>query len=296
MDLGIALPFGPGASVEAVEAAADAAEGLGWDGVWVTDHLLVDHEAADDYGWITEAVTTLAYLAARTKRVKLGASVIVVPMRNAIVLAKELATIDAFSRGRLIAGVGVGWSDKEFSNVGVSDRFHDRGAYTDETIRLWRHLWSGSVEPFEGRFHAFQEFDFGPMPTWGGGVPIWIGGRDPRALARAGRLADAYHSSATPPDKYAERIPIISAAATAAGRQAPRWTARVRVRLGEEPGDADRFYAIRGSAEQVVAGIEAWKAIGVDYLTLSFAERDADGVVKAMERFDREIRPQVGGG
>jgi probable F420-dependent oxidoreductase len=293
VDFGIALPYGPGTSIEAVEAAADAAEGLGWDGVWVTDHLLVDRESADDYGWITEAVTTLAYLAARTKRVKLGASVIVVPMRNAVVLAKELATIDAFSRGRLIAGVGVGWSDDEFSNVGESDHFHVRGAYTDETIRLWRHLWSGSSDPFEGRFHSFSNYDFGPLPTWGAGVPIWIGGRDPRALARVGRLADAYHSSATAPDKYAERITVIAEAAAAAGRPVPRWTARVRVRLGERPEDADRFYAIRGSAEQVIAEITAWKAIGVDYLTLSFEERDADGVVKAMERFDRDIRPHV---
>ncbi|MCI0346783.1 MAG: TIGR03619 family F420-dependent LLM class oxidoreductase [Chloroflexi bacterium] len=293
MDFGVALPFGPGASIEAVEAAADVAEGLGWDGVWVTDHLLVDRDDGGDYGWITEAITTLAYLAARTKRVRLGASVFVVPARNAVVLGKELATVDAFSRGRLIAGVGVGWSDKEFSNVGVSDHFHVRGAYTEETIRLWRHLWSGSSQPFEGRFHSFQNAEFGPLPTWGAQVPIWIGGRDPRALRRAGRLADAYHSSATPPGKYSERIPVITAAAEVAGRPAPRWTARARVRLGEKPADADRFYAIRGSADEVVAEIEAWKAIGVDYLVLSFGETDADGVTRAIERFDREIRPRV---
>ena len=293
MDFGVALPFGPGTSIEAVEAASDAAEGLGWDGVWVTDHVLVDNVDASDYGWITEAVTTLAYLAARTRRVKLGGSVIVVPPRNAVVLAKELATVDALSRGRLIAGVGVGWSDREFGNLGMIDRFSVRGAYTEEAIRLWRHLWSGSTEPFEGRFHQFANHEFGPLPTWGAGVPIWIGGRDPRALDRAGRLADAYHSSATPPAKYAERIPVIRAAAEAAGRSMPRLTARARVRLGEKPGDADRFYAIRGSADDVVAEIEAWKAIGVDYLVLAFAESDADGVTRAIERFDHEVRPRV---
>ena len=293
VDFGVALPFGDGTSIEAVEAAADAAEGLGWDGVWVTDHVLVDPSDAEDYVWITEAVTTLAYLAARTKRVKLGASVFVVPMRNAVIIGKELATIDAFSRGRLIAGVGVGWSEREFGNVGSIDRFNVRGAYTEETIALWRHLWSGSTEPFEGRFHQFANHVFGPLPTWGASVPIWIGGRDPRALARVGRVADAYHSSATPPGKYAERIPVITAAAEAAGRPAPRWTARTRVRLGEKPEDADRYYAIRGSVDDVVAEIEAWKAIGVDYLVLSFAETDPDGVTMAMERFDREIRPRV---
>ena len=293
MDFGVALPFGRGASIEGVEAAADVAEGLGWDGVWVTDHVLVDPKDAEDYVWITEAVTTLAYLAARTRRVKLGASVFVVPPRNAVVLAKELATVDALSRGRLIAGVGVGWSEREFGNLGMIDRFHVRGAYTEETIHLWRHLWSGSTEPFEGRFHQFANHEFGPLPTWGAAVPIWIGGRDPRALERAGRLADAYHSSATPPAKYLDRIPIITAAAAAAGRPAPRWPARARVRLDEKPEDADPYYALRGSVDDVVAEVEAWKAIGVDYLVLSFAETDPDGVTKAIERFDREVRPRV---
>jgi len=293
VDIGIALPFGPGASIDAVEAASDAAEGLGWDGVWVTDHVLVDSADGGDYRWITEAVTTLTYLAARTRRVKLGASVIVVPQRNAVVLAKELATVDAFSRGRLIVGVGVGWSEREFGNLGMIDRFNVRGRYTEEAIHLWRHLWSGSTEPFEGRFHQFANHEFGPLPTWGAAVPIWIGGRDPRALERTGRLADAYHSSATAPAKYAERIPVIRAAAEAAGRPMPRLTARARMRLGEKPEEADRFYAIRGSVDAVVAEIEAWKAIGVDYLVLSFGEVEPDSITAAMERFDREVRPRV---
>jgi len=140
VEFGVCLPYGPGASIEAVEAAAEAAERLGWSDVWVTDHLLVDRADADDYGWITEAVTTLAYLAGRTTRVRLGASVLIVPMRNAVLLAKELATIDVASRGRVIAGVGVGWSEREFATLGASDRFHVRGAYTEETVRLWRHL------------------------------------------------------------------------------------------------------------------------------------------------------------
>ena len=89
------------------------------------------------------------------------------------------------------------------------------------------------------------------------------------------------------------RTLIVTAAAEAAGRPAPRWTARARVRLDEKPADADAYYALRGSVDDVVAGIEAWKAVGVDYLVLSFAETDPDGVSKAIERFDREVRPRV---
>src|SRR6267154_3154220 len=156
MDYGLGLPsLGDDANVDGIAAALDLAEDHGFTDVWVTDHILVDHGAAEDYGRIYEAVTTLAWAASRTTRVRLGASVIVVPMRNAVLLVKQLATVDALSNGRLIAGFGVGWSADEFANVGVTDRFHDRGAYTDETIALCRHLWSGSTEPFNGRFHRF---------------------------------------------------------------------------------------------------------------------------------------------
>ena len=145
---------GDGASLEAIEAGAETAERLGWETVWTTDHVLVPHSAATEYGRTFEAVETLAWVGARHPRVKLGTSVIVVPQRNAVILAKELATIDALSEGRLIAGVGIGWNEAEFANLGESGRFHKRGAYLDETIRLWRHLWSGSSEPFEGAFHT----------------------------------------------------------------------------------------------------------------------------------------------
>ena len=292
MQYGLALPsLGDDSTREGIEAAADTAERLGFRDIWVTDHLLVDASASDDYGRIFEAVTTLAYLAGRTTRVRLGASVIVVPMRNAVVLAKELATIDVLSRGRLTVGVGVGWSAAEFGNVGVPERMRERGAYTDETVRVWRHLWSGATWPFHGRFHTFDDFVFAPLPDQGGDLPIWIGGRQEAALRRVGRLADAYHSSATPPDAYAPRIPIIRAAAEAAGRPMPALSARVRVRLGS--ADGSDGYAMRGTPEEVAAEIRAFAGIGVDHLLLTFAERDPDGLARAAQRFVDEVIPIV---
>jgi len=138
MDYGLCLPnVRDVASAELIEASAALVDRLGWSTVWTTDHLLVEHRSADDYGTTFEAIETLAWVGARHARLRLATSVIVVPMRNAVVLAKELATLDAFSRGRVVAGVGVGWDEIEFGNVGVADRFHVRGAYLDETIRLW---------------------------------------------------------------------------------------------------------------------------------------------------------------
>jgi probable F420-dependent oxidoreductase len=219
--------------------------------------------------------------------VRLGTSVIVVPQRNGVVLAKQLATLDSLSGGRVIAGVGVGWNEVEFANLGAADRYHVRGAYLDETIRLWRHLWSGSSEPFAGRFHTIPDFAFGPLPDQAD-LPIVVGGRDERALRRAGTLGDGYHSSAAGPERYAERIPVIRAAAEAAGRPMPSLAARVRVSFG----DADTGgYAMRGSVDEIAAEVRAFAALGVTHLALSFATTDPTELTHRAERFAREVIP-----
>jgi probable F420-dependent oxidoreductase len=291
MDYGLVLPsLGDDANLEGMVAAVEIAEQHGFKDVWATDHILVNHEAAEDYGRIYEAVTALAWVAGRSREIRLGASVIVVPMRNAVLLAKQLATLDALSSGRLIAGFGVGWSPDEFANVGQSHLFHDRGAYTEETIALCRHLWSGSTEPFRGRFHQFEDFVFGPLPDQGANVPIWIGARDERALRRVGRLADAYHASAASPATVEKRIPIIREAAAAAGRAMPKLSGRVRVELA---APAQSFYTMHGSAEDVAGEIKAFAALGVEHLALAFPPRDAEGLARAVERFFAEVAPLV---
>ena len=110
-----------------MEAAAEVAERLGWSTVWTTDHVLVPTEDADDYGRIYEAILSLAWIGARFAKVRLGTSVIVVPVRNAVLLAKELATLDDLTDGRVVAGVGIGWNETEFANLGMADRFRVAG-------------------------------------------------------------------------------------------------------------------------------------------------------------------------
>jgi probable F420-dependent oxidoreductase len=290
MDYGLCLPnFPAGASPEGIEAGAAVAERLGWSTVWTTDHLMVPADAADEYGHIYEAILTLAWVGARHPGLRLGASVIVVPQRNAIVLAKELATLDSLSGGRVIAGVGVGWHQGEFANLGVDERFHVRGAYLDETIRLWRHLWSGSREPFQGRFHAFEDFTFSPLPVRAGELPIVVGGRSEPALRRAGTLGDGYHSSASSPGQYGERVPTVLAAAEAAGRPAPWLSARVRVAF-EEPAPG---YAMRGTPEEIAAEVRAFAELGVTHLALTFGTTDPGDLVARAERFAREVAPRL---
>jgi probable F420-dependent oxidoreductase len=290
VEYGICLPNYPaGASAEGIDAAAEVAERLGWTTVWTTDHVLVDRGSAGDYGRIFEAILTLAWVAGRHAKVKLGTSIAVVPQRNAVVLAKELASLDALSGGRVVAGVGVGWNQSEFVNLGMADRFRVRGAYLDEAIRLWRHLWSGSGEPFHGRFHSLSDFVFGPLPAQGERLPVFVGGRSEAALERAGRLGDGYHSSAIGPDGYARRVPIVRAAAEKAGR-AMSFSARVNIRFGQKSGSG---YAMRGSPAAVAEQVKAFAHAGVTELALNFGKTDPKAVVDDAETFARDVAPLI---
>jgi probable F420-dependent oxidoreductase len=287
ISFGVALPtMRAGASPELIEAAAETAEDLGWSTAWTTDHLLVPASSATEYGRIYEAITTLAWLGARHPDLRLGTSVIVVPQRNAVVLAKELATLDALSGGRVIAGVGAGWNAAEFANLASTDRFPRRGAYLDETIRLWRHLWSGSREPFTGAFHEIRDFAFEPLPAQGANLPVIVGGHSPAALRRAGMIGDGYQSSSTGPEAYEQRLPLIRAAAVASGRPMPALSARVAVEDGAASGAG---YRLSGSPADMLAEVRAFVGLGVEQLVVGFEPRDAERYVAAMERFDREV-------
>lgn len=288
MDFGLILPsYRPGASVEAIEGAAQTAADLGWGSVFTTDHLLVEpSRRSEDYAELFEAILTSVHVAARQPTLRIGISVVVVPMRNAVQLAKELATADALSGGRLIVGVGVGWNRTEFGYLGLAERFSQRGAYLNEAITLWRHLWSGNQEPFEGRFHSFGEVRFAPLPAQGAELPIWVGGRDEAALRRAGRLGQAYHATSSGPAQLAVRLPVIRAAASEAGRPAPLISARVRVHSGP---NEQQFYMLAGTPQQMRTEIRGFVDVGVEHIAFDFAETDVQKLTAQMTRFDSEV-------
>lgn len=288
MDFALALPsYRPGATRAGIEAAAETCARLGWHSVFTTDHLLVEpSERSADYSHIFDPLITLAHLAPLEPRLRLGISVVVVPMRNALVLAKELATLDVLSGGRLICGVGVGWNRVEFGNVGAEARFANRGAYLDETIAIWRRLWAGDTSPFDGHFHRYDEVRFGPVPEQGADVPIWIGGRHEAALRRAGRLGDGYHATASSPAQLAVRIPVVQRAADEAGRPMPLISTRLRVHFGSYEGGG---YVLAGTPEQMISELRAFADLGVEHACFDFVEPDAERHVALMERFDREV-------
>jgi alkanesulfonate monooxygenase SsuD/methylene tetrahydromethanopterin reductase-like flavin-dependent oxidoreductase (luciferase family) len=291
MRFGLILPtIGAGAGAEHLDAAAGTAARLGWSSVYVTDHLMVPAgPEADEYGWVLEATSALTWVAARHESLRVGFSVIIPAMRDAPLLAKQLATIDHLTGGRLTVGVGASESHDlpEYENLGKADRFARRGAYLDETIALWRHLWSGSKEPFDGEFHSVRDFTFDPLPPQGAQLPLWCGGRADRILRRAAVLCNGYHAAQLNAEQVAERIPKLRAFAEEAGRPMPTISVRVRVRLDAEPIEK---YSLWGSPERIVREVVDFARAGVDELVLVFREREPEALVRAMERFDAEVR------
>ncbi len=292
MAFGICIPnFRRGTGPETMLAATQTAERLGWHSALATDHVLVDSAArATDYRHIYEALASVSWLAGQTTMIRLGMSVLVVPMRNALVLAKELATIDALSDGRLIAGVGIGWNKTEFESLGEGQRFAHRGTWLEETVALWRHLWAGGTGPYAGRFDSFTEGYFSPLPPQGEDLPIWIGASAEPALRRAGRIADGYHSTRTDPDTMRERVRVVGEAAAEAGRSMPAVSARLTVDFTHTRQGPS---ILTGSPEDMAAGVRAYADAGTEHLALDFGEVHPDAVARAIERFDREVIPAL---
>ena len=292
LQLGICIPnFRAGTGPETMLAATQTAERLGWHSAFTTDHILTDSaERARDYRHIYEALTSVAWLAGQTTTIRLGTSVLVAPMRNALVMAKELATIDALRDGRLIAGVGIGWHRPAVATVGAGERFGHRGAWLEETIALWRHLWAGGEGPYMGRFDGFTEGFFSPLPPQGADLPIWIGATAERALLRAGRIADGYHSTRTGPETMRERVRVVGEAAALANRPMPTASTRLSVDfIGTREGPS----VVTGTPDEMAARLRAYRDAGTDHVALDFCETDPDMAAKAIERFDREVVPAV---
>ena len=206
MKFGVCIPnYGETSTVDGLRTVALEAEKMGYDSVWTTDHVLMPTQSGTPYERILDSITSLAYLAPLTSIVKLGISSLILAMRNPVVVAKQLASIDNFSGGRIILATSAGWNDREFSHLG-SD-FHDRGRRLDESIRLIRTLWSDQSPEFEGKRipHKFRNVVFEPRPVQEK-LTIWIGGRSKAAMRRACRLGDAWHPNALPLDTFRELV------------------------------------------------------------------------------------------
>lgn len=295
MRFGIALPTYPaGATIEGVVKVAQAAEELGFVSAWTTDHVILPIEQAGPYKEIFEPLMVLAYLAAVTETVTLGISVIVVPQRNGIVLAKELATLDHLAKGRLIVGVGAGWNEAEFEMLDAGDRFHQRGRHLDETLQVWQHLWTTPETPFEGRFYTLPPVAFGPLPYTEGGPPVWVGGPSDGARKRAGRFGVAWHPVGISVEDLIERGKLVRETAEQAGRPTPEFVPRLPMSFEPSRGGqmtANRLSVIEAPPAEMIEKLKAYEEAGASEIVCLFGSPDGDHVVEQMRIFNSEVMP-----
>jgi probable F420-dependent oxidoreductase len=248
----------------AMAETARAADDLGFRALWSADHLLPP-SSQPQFARVFEPLTCLAYVASITQRVRLGTSVIVLPMRNPFVVAKQAATLDVLSNGRLILGIGVGWSAEEYANVGAD--FRSRGKRMDETIALFRHLWSGRREPFTGHFYGYEDGVFDPVPVQGERLPLLIGGRSDVVLKRVARHAAIWQTTSAGPDLF------------------PSLVDKIRAEPGGERVEVGSVYAYKDSIEDARAAVRTWEAAGAQHLSINFGP--PDGRLERMKSFAR---------
>lgn len=303
MKFGVCLPnfpFGIAPSRDAIVDIAQEAESLGFASVWASDHLLVP-KANPRYGRLFESITTLAYIGGATETLQLGTSILVVPYRNAITIAKQAATIDALTGGRLIIGVGAGWIEGEFKNLGVD--YDTRGSRLSESLAVMKALWTEDDPAIDGEFYSFSDVLFEPKPTRASGVPIWVGGHSTYALERAVKYGDAWHPDDMPSDQLADYVeqlremsdgrdigvslrrtvdlrPTMEAQAASGGQAEGRW----------EGGTAS---ALGGTVEDIVAELNNLAGLGVGHFICQFEHQTQEEHLMQLRFMAEEIFPRV---
>jgi probable F420-dependent oxidoreductase len=293
MRFGIALPnYRPVGTGPALGEIAQEAEALGYDSIWATDVVVQTRSPADEPFWYSlEALTVAAYLAALTTRVQLGISVLVLAQRSPVVVAKEVATLDCLSNGRMVLGVGAGYHETQFRWLGAD--FAHRGQRLDEYIVAMRELWTAPEPRFEGRYVAFSDVVFLPRPLQPQGPPIVIGGSSPAALRRVARLGDGWHPVGLTPAQYAAGMRQIRALAD--GRRV-EGSLRIRTVVdrsleAKTGGDSAVQVSLDGSPAELRARIEEYQAVGVEHLVVSFEAEDLQTTLRDMRRFAADVCP-----
>jgi alkanesulfonate monooxygenase SsuD/methylene tetrahydromethanopterin reductase-like flavin-dependent oxidoreductase (luciferase family) len=287
LHLGVILPnYGPSLAAEDLADVAAAAEEAGFHSAWATDHLIVPAEHANVYGTITEALVTLGFLAARTERLELGVSALVVPQRNPLVALKQLTTLDFLSGGRIVTAVAAGWMKGEFATLGTA--YESRGLLLDEWLELARSVFQqmpGRVR-FSGRMLSCDGW-MAPGLVRPGGLELWVAGVS-RATLRRAALTGVWHPVALPPDELRRM---------ASDLRDRRPDSRVILRIGvyfeREPrtrADERGRHAINGPSEWVAARLRDYLDAGADGFVVNLDHQEPE-LAQRVRRFGAEVTP-----
>ncbi|MEU5903573.1 LLM class flavin-dependent oxidoreductase [Micromonospora sp. NPDC047527] len=250
MEIGVNVPnFAPGTDPEVLRRWAQTVEGLGFDLLLVSDHIVITPDVAEQYpAPFYEPFTTLSFLAGVTRRVKLGTTVLIVPYRHPLLTARMAANLNRLSGGRLVLGVGVGWARQEFEALGVP--FRQRGALTDEYLRTIREAWRDTA-------------DYATPP-----IPIWVGGNSDAGIRRAVRLGDAWHPLRFTLDWLTDAVGRLRASAEELGRPVPALVPRIALRMTDEPVTDPARLAGIGTIGQIAADLDRLRLLGARTVVL----------------------------
>jgi probable F420-dependent oxidoreductase len=291
MRFGVAIPqAGRFVPADVQRRLAREIEGMGFDSLWVSDHVIVP--AGERYipAVMHEPLALLAWLAAETTSITLGTSVLILPYRDPVVTAKFVASTDVLAGGRIVLGVGAGWLEQEFD--ALSAPFADRGAVTDEYLRVIRNLWETDTSTFAGRWKRYEDMRLFPKGDRSRTttIPIMVGGNAPASVRRAAELGDGWHPINLSPEQLAEGIARYHGACARFGR------APGPVMLRHMPGGRtapDGRPPLSGSPEDQAADVLAYATAGLDELMLSLAAPTPDDLLAILEQFMTDVVPLV---
>ena len=255
---------------------ATEVEGMGYDSIWTSDHVIVPVGEGYIPETMHEPLALLSWLAAATSRVTLGVSVLVIPYRDPVFTAKFLSSLDVLSGGRLVLGAGAGWLRQEFDALSAS--YDERGAQTDEYLRVIRNLWETETSSFDGRWKHYADMRMFPKAdrSRAGTIPIVVGGNAAPSIRRAAELGDGWHPINLSPDQLREGIARYHAACERFGRT-PGPVVLRHMPGGRTPTDG----------ELTADDLRAYEQAGLDELLLSYAAPTAEELLERFKRFPR---------
>ena len=305
MDWGAHLPhLGRSVGRDALLEYAREIDRLGFHSGWTSDHVCWPADvnskypytkdgsfpATPDMGWL-DPLGTLLFVAACTENIRLGFTVLILPYRPPVATAKQLATLDVVSDGRLILGVGVGWMKEEADVLGMP--WDNRGARSDEQLEIFEILFREEHPSYDGAYYAFPEVGFEPKPVQNP-VPVWVGGNTAAAFRRTARFGHGFHAAFQPLDVVAEEWAGVAEACDAHGRDLSEIELSLRVYL-DPAGMMEPEKSIAGSADQMVDTIGKMQEIGISHVLLDpVARGGVPGRLDALRAFMADVAPQVG--
>ena len=304
MKFGIVIPLHRDIDAPVNLELAMNAEMLGFDSIWISDHVALPTKYEGRFSKVLyDPFVLLASIAAKTQKISLGTSIIIVPYRNPIVVAKMVSTIDVLSDGRVVLGVGPGWMEEEFNILGIP--FTERGQRTYEYINIFKELWEKDEPTFEGEFYSFSKIKFYPKPVQKPHPPIWIGGISKKAIVRAVELGNGWHPVWLSPDQMEKKIRYLKRVAKEKGRDLDNFVFSIRNRLRilktpevKKPDFSESrgkyTFSFYGTTEEIIHKVRQFESIGVSHIMFDLDVENNKEMFKTIEQFSKDIMPSFG--